>query len=302
MHPTIRYTYQIKNQIDSTRWEHYTPRKGDVIISTSYKSGTAWMQLIVCLLIKKDCEGLGKLSPWLEEVSQPIENVMSRLDAQTSRRVIKTHLPLDALPYFPEVYYIVVCRDPRDVFMSLWNHYQNYTETYYQQVNQNLGPNDPIFPKCPENIHDFWQTWITKAWFPWENEGYPFWGNLRHTQTWWDYRHLPNIQLIHFNQLLQEPAHEISKVADFIQVPCSPTDIAQIVKQTAFDQVRANSDSFFTGGTKNFKKGSKSLFHKGTNGRWRTVLSLEELEQYQHYMQKNLSPDIVRWLETGDLK
>ena len=32
-------TYQ-NHTFDSTRWNHYTPRKDDIIIATSYKSGT----------------------------------------------------------------------------------------------------------------------------------------------------------------------------------------------------------------------------------------------------------------------
>ena len=45
------------------------------------------------------------------------------LEAQQHRRFIKSHLPLDGLPFFPQVKYIVVGRDARDVAMSLWNHY-----------------------------------------------------------------------------------------------------------------------------------------------------------------------------------
>ena len=52
-----------------------------------------------------------------------LDAVFARLEAQTRRRVIKSHLPLDAVPFFPELRYLVVVRDPRDVFMSFWNHY-----------------------------------------------------------------------------------------------------------------------------------------------------------------------------------
>ena len=32
---------------DSRNWDRYRPRPGDVVISTSYKSGTTWMQNIL---------------------------------------------------------------------------------------------------------------------------------------------------------------------------------------------------------------------------------------------------------------
>ena len=59
---------------------------------------------------------------------------MARLEAQAHRRFIKSHLPLDALPYFPQVRYIVVVRDPRDVFMSFWNHYSAMTDALLRRT------------------------------------------------------------------------------------------------------------------------------------------------------------------------
>jgi aryl sulfotransferase len=96
------------------------------------------------------------------------------------------------LPYFEQLKYIVVGRDPRDVFMSMWNFYANFGDDFYEQINTEW-PGKP-FPRCPEDIHDFWQGWIGQGWFEWEREGYPFWSNMRHVQTWWDFKHLPNIR------------------------------------------------------------------------------------------------------------
>ena len=36
---------------DSRNWSRFVPRDGDVVISTSYKSGTTWMQNIVVHLL-----------------------------------------------------------------------------------------------------------------------------------------------------------------------------------------------------------------------------------------------------------
>jgi hypothetical protein len=94
------------------------------------------------------------------------------------------------VPFYPQVQYIVVGRDARDVFMSVWNHHANYAPGFLDTLNglpDRVG--DPM-PAAPDNIHEFWRGWITRGWFPWESEGYPYWGNLHHTRTWWDYRHL----------------------------------------------------------------------------------------------------------------
>ena len=45
--------------------------------------------------------------------------------------------------------------------------------------------------------------------------------------------------------------------------------------------------------------GSDSFFHKGTNGRWREVLSTDELKLYDAAAERELTADCRRWLEQG---
>lgn len=39
--PQVIHTYQ-NHSLDSTRWQQHQPRAGDIVISTSIKSGTTW--------------------------------------------------------------------------------------------------------------------------------------------------------------------------------------------------------------------------------------------------------------------
>ena len=73
--------------------------------------------------------------PWLDLRMAPLEEVRAKLDAQTHRRCIKTHLPLDGVPFFDEIKYVVVGRDGRDVFMSLVNHYGGHTPQAIAMMN-----------------------------------------------------------------------------------------------------------------------------------------------------------------------
>lgn len=183
--PNLVHTYQ-NALIDSTRWHHYTPREDDVIVATSYKSGTTWMQNIVLHLIflGQPAPIVYEASPWIGGRFRAIEEIINQLEAQQHRRCVKTHLALDGLLFFPQVKYIVVGRSPRDVFMSLWNHYSNHTATYYDRMNSIPGRMGDPLPPCPPDIHEFWHNWISRGWFEWESEGYPYWGNMHHTQTW----------------------------------------------------------------------------------------------------------------------
>ena len=48
-----------------------------------------------------------------------------------------------------------------------------------------------------------------------------------------------------------------------------------------------------------WKEGPQTFFHKGTNGRWKDILSADELRLYDDAMRKTLPPDCARWLEHG---
>ena len=123
--PALTHIYQ-NHHLDSTRWEYFEPRSDDIVISTSYKAGTTWMQTIVANLLHPHDDMLipvTEMSPWLDMRMYPLEGVLNQLKLQNDRRFIKTHLPLDGLSYHRDIRYIVVGRDARDVFMSLLNHW-----------------------------------------------------------------------------------------------------------------------------------------------------------------------------------
>src|SRR5690349_1758402 len=99
--PTVKHIYQ-NYLLDSTYWNGFLPRHGDIVISTSYKSGTSWLQGICAALIFQAPEPPAPqddLSPWLESRFAPPEEKLAAMERLTHRRYIKTHLPLDGLPY-----------------------------------------------------------------------------------------------------------------------------------------------------------------------------------------------------------
>ena len=287
--PAVRQIYQ-NHTLDSTRWDHYSPRPDDIVIATPFKSGTTWMQIIVMHLIFQDLalRPVWELSPWFENRWSSLDDLLNKVEGQSHRRFIKTHLPLDGLPYYEPVKYIVIGRDARDVFMSLWNFYGNFREETFEKMNAH-SPDRPM-PRRPEDIRVFWRQWISSGWFAWENEGYPFWSNMRHVQTWWDFKHLPNILFVHFNDLLGNLEGEISRIAGFLDIDVRPGFRAKIAEAVAFKTVKENAEQL----------GLKTdFFYKGTNARWHNVLTGEDLELYQAAMARELSPDCVNWLENG---
>src|SRR5215218_9509135 len=122
---------------DSARWDGFAFRPGDVVISTPSKSGTTWTQMLCALLI---FDGpmfpapLEDVSPWLDNCLRPLVDVTADLAAQTHRRFIKTHTPLDGLPLHADVTYLVVGRDPRDVAISFEHHLANMDFEHFLEL------------------------------------------------------------------------------------------------------------------------------------------------------------------------
>src|SRR5262245_55463613 len=125
MQPTIRY---VSPDEDSARWADFAFRDGDIVISTRTKSGTTWMQMICALLVFQTPDlpaPLVELSPWLDMLVEPRDDVVARLEAQRHRRFIKTHTPLDGVPIDDRATYIVVARHPLDMAISRYYHGDN---------------------------------------------------------------------------------------------------------------------------------------------------------------------------------
>ena len=129
---------------DSSRWDGFELRPGDIIISTPPKCGTTWTQMLCAMLVfdaSTFYQPLARISPWLDMMTRPLESVVSDLEAQTHRRFIKTHTPLDGLPMYGSVTYIAVVRHPLDVAMSDRDHGANMREERAVELPESVaGP------------------------------------------------------------------------------------------------------------------------------------------------------------------
>ncbi|SDW07836.1 sulfotransferase domain-containing protein [Nitrosomonas communis] len=290
------------HHFDSTRWDYFEPRENDIVVATSYKAGTTWTQAIVAHLLFPDRNfptAPAEMSPWLDMRIMPLEVVLNRLKAQTHRRFIKTHLPLDGMLYSEKIKYLYIARDPRDVFMSLWNHYKSMKDEFFTLMNLLPGRVGDELPRPPDDIHTFWQNWITRGSFAWETDGWPYWSHLSNVQSWWNFRHLPNIQLFHYSDMLEDTEREVRCMAAFLEIDVSENTWADIIQAVSFAEMKRQGDLYAPGGGHFWKGGAQTFLHKGTNGRWREVLSDEEITLYEAACDRALTFDCREWLESG---
>jgi aryl sulfotransferase len=292
------------HHLDSTRWDYFNVRDGDIVVTTAYKAGTTWTQRILAALVfglERDGRALSEISPWIDaRFMGPIEPMIELLDAQQHRRFVKSHLAADGLRYFPEAKYVVVGRDTRDVFMSLWNHYGAYTDLAYSLFNDPERPGAE-FPRCPERAVDLWPRWIGEGWFEWEPDGWPFWSHHHHLSTWWQWRELPNVYFIHFGDLLADTEGEMRRLAFYCEIDVPEERWPAIIDAVQIDAMRKEAKGDGRDGdpaSMIFEGGIDRFLFKGTNGRWKGVLSGDDLALYEQAA-TTLDPGLRAWLERG---
>lgn len=283
--------------LDSTKWDYVSDRAGDVIVATTYKSGTTWVQYIVLNLIHKSDQHktINDYSAWVENRITPTDKLINKLESQTFQRCLKTHLPADGLPIRINSKYIVVGRDPRDVFMSLWNQYQSYTDDFYSMVNNNQTGS--ILPRCPNDIKMFWNMWLMRGSFECDTEGYPHWSHFRNIQSWWNLKDNHNILFVHYKDLTRDLDGCIKTIADFIGICCTDDDLQRVRTLCQFDNMKANGAVIIPNSFGTYKQGPNSFFNKGTSNQWIDVLDTSDLILYDDVASTELTTDCRDWLE-----
>ena len=152
------------HHFDSTIWNDLTFRDDDIVIATYAKSGTTWMQQIVAqLMFDGDPDiAVAEMSPWVDLRVPPKEVKLPLLEAQTHRRFMKTHLPVDATRFCPQAKYLYIGRDGRDVVWSMYNHHVNANQTWYDALNNTPGRVGPPIEPPPDTIRQYWREWLDR--------------------------------------------------------------------------------------------------------------------------------------------
>ena len=287
------------HHLDSTRWDGVVPRDDDIIITTAYKAGTTWTQRIVAALIfGPGPVDLKFASPWVDaRFHGPIEPLLAELEGQRHRRFMKSHLAADGMRFFPQAKYLVVGRDTRDVFMSLWNHYSSYTDLTYQLLNDAERPGSE-FPRCPATPTELWTRWIAEGWFEWEPDGWPYWSHHHHLATWWAARDASNIMFVHYGDLLGDTEAEMRRIAEFLTIEVDEDVWPALVADVGLDAMREEARGDDDPSSMIFEGGAARFFYKGTNGRWRDTLTDDDLARYDQAATA-LDPTLRAWLEGG---
>lgn len=283
------------HHMDSTIWDGFPFRDDDIIIATYAKAGTTWTQQIISQLLfdgEEDME-VAEMSPWMDLRIPPKEVKLPAVEAQTHRRFLKTHLPVDALVYAPEAKYIYIARDGRDVVWSFYNHHANANEGWYDALNNTPGRVGPPIGKPVDDVREYFLEWL-------EKDGFPIWSLWENMRAWWEIRHLPNLMLLHFNDLKADMPGEIRRMAAFLNIDINEEKWPAIIEHCSFQYMKANATKSVPLGGAFWEGGAQTFINKGTNGRWRDILSDEDNRRYEETARQELGEECAHWLATGE--
>ncbi len=289
---TPRYRYTSPDE-DSARWWDFPFRPGDIVVSTRSKSGTTWVQMICLLLVcgTPDLpDRLGALSPWLDHLVRPKEDVFARLAAQTQRRVIKTHTPLDGVPLDDRVTYIVVGRHPLDVAVSLYHHGSNIDRRRMAELTGN--PETPRAPLPP--LHE----WLL-GFIDWEGDAREWLdtlpGAMLHLSDAWGRRRDPNVVLVHYDELRTDLDGTMRTLAARLGIAADEEHWPELVQAATFEAMREPTRASAPD-TLGVLKDPAAFFRRGVSGEGSALLSASELAHYHERVAALAPPDLLGWL------
>jgi aryl sulfotransferase len=268
------------------------------VISTRSKTGTTWVQMICALLIFQVPElpaPLAALSPWLDHLIAPRDQVYARLAAQSHRRFIKTHTPLDGIPLDSRATYLVTARHPLDIAVSLYYHSDNIDRERWRQLTGQPEPAEPPQPRRPLR---YWMlNWIVGAEDPREHlDSLP--GVIWHLSDAWARRHEPNILLVHYDNLAEGLESQMRCLAARLGISVPENAWQVLVKAAMFENMSRNADTLVP--TAGIFKSNAAFFRRGSSGAAREILTSDEIAAYHTRVAQLAPPDMLTWLHSRE--
>ncbi|XP_028850297.1 sulfotransferase family 1, cytosolic sulfotransferase 5 [Denticeps clupeoides] len=257
------------------RVETFQPFPEDLLISTYPKAGTTWTQEIVDLILHHDDFEKCKRAPihvrvpFLEMNSaDPAFSGTCLLEKMDPPRVIKTHLPLQLIPqsfWDAGCKVIYVARNPKDNAVS-----------YFHFDRMNLVQPDP----------GSWSQYLDKF-----MNGEVSWGSwYDHVKGYWKERDKKKILYLFFEDMKEDPGHEVKQIAKFLGYNLSQRMIEEIVQRTTFESMRDNPMANYSDVPENiFNRQASEFMRKGEVGDWENHFSPEQNATFDEHYKKMMA-------------
>ena len=271
----------------------------DIVVGDPFKAGTTWTQRILQQILSNGEEhetSLSDTSPWLDcswgNHPEMLEVLKQQREAG-KRRVIKSHVPADAVPIAPEAKYVFVARNGKDQVISLHNYLRNFSASAMDNINSIYtawsGDSTPL--EVPEDLQEFVELWL-------DTDGYKCCDTFDIVASWWKFKDQPNFLVLHYNNLKKDLLGQIPRIAEFLSIDPATLRVDKIAEHCSFEYMKGRADKMapFRG---EHLASAESFFLKGPKRDFRTELSPELIARYDRKAVEKLGEQCAEWMETG---
>jgi len=290
---------------DSERWQRFKFRNDDIVITTPSKCGTTWMQSIVGTLIFRgpDFGGpVGSISLWLDALLRSEADATAILEAQTHRRFLKTHTPLDGLPRIPGVTYIAVVRHPLDVALSDFDHSANQCRDRTVELVNRSGHGSEDSCKHakdpPQDRAEFLRWWIDNDIEPDGAGPHGLADFCQQVQTYGEARNDPNVHLFHYSDLWNNLDREMRRLVDILGVTVDEDSWQEWVDSVKLASMRKRAHMTAPEAHLGLWKSADQFFAKGGHRDWSSLLTKEDIQHFESRL-GSLAGDATAWILNG---
>jgi hypothetical protein len=255
----------------------YAPTARDVIVAVYGKSGTNWMMQIAQQLLhhgKAEFDHIHSVVAWpdttnypaLRHYAIPVEDESPWRNSPEGKRVIKTHMNWDLIPYSPDARYICVIRDPKDVFVS----------DYF--FCQNMLPMPSV------------DTWLRLF----LSDDFHMFGSWAiNTAGYWAQKSTPNVLVLSFRAMKRDLSGAVRQIAEFLGVQVNDEILHEVCRKSSFEYMRSIDEKFAVWNIIPWHSGTE-MIRKGAHGGSSELLSQgqqREIDQYFMAELKRLGSD-----------
>jgi aryl sulfotransferase len=272
-------------------WSWFKMRPDDVLVTTPPKCGTTWMLNIVMMLIHGKVvpdAGGSHQAPWVDCNFRDRREITDFLDGLTRRRCIKSHTPMDGVPYASEPTYIVVYRHPVDMHFSMRTFSGNLKHNWFDHLfegDDRAGFNRFLEgPSTDQGTDDLTLASLALHY-----------GEAKAREA------KGNVHFFHYTDLTRDPGGQISRLARLLDIPITPELCADIVDGTSFATMRKSVEA----SERRFHKDTPmddlaDFYASGSSNKWEGRLTDADMIAYDARMADLFAPEDIAWLNWGD--
>jgi hypothetical protein len=177
--------------------------------------------------------------------------------------VIKTHFDWELLPYSEDARYIMVIRDPKDIFVS----------SYFFLKDGILGP---AMPSVDTWYKLFMSTGVMIG-GPW----------AVNTAGYWAQRGRPNVLIVSFKSMKRDLKGAVRKVAQFLEIEAPEALIDVVCEKSSFEYMKGIDHKFRVGKMIPWRA-EGAMMRKGAQGGSSELLSLERQREMDAFFMAEL--------------